>query len=617
MKNLGSNTSKLIILIVAIAAIGIISSKLYLRFDVTHDHAYTLSEGSKKIASKIERPVEAKFYFSKSVKEVPPMIKEYGKRIEDVLHEYAAASGGKITVDVIDPKPDTDEEEWANKYGIQGMQVGSGSNLYIGIVFLSGDKEIAIPYLDPRKEEFLEYDLSEALVKLRSGTKPKLGLMSSLPMSSPSHDPRMGDGDWAVLQMLKNSFDVTDLPSDTASIDPAINVLFVVHPKDLKDKTLYAIDQFVMNGGRLLVAVDPFSRVDLAQSQGMGMAGMASGASSDLKTLFAAWDIEYSSDQVIGDMSRGTQINTGVQNITYPVFMTLMDEDINRTHKITSQLKQLLYAEGGSVALKSGSSLKFEPLLETSGDAGDVAGPTLMFQPPDELAARFKGKGVKKTLAAVFSGKFKSAFAAGAPADATKGAELKESKNDNMVIVIADADFMHDSNAVNKMRFGPQIIMSPRNDNLNLVVNAAEFLGGNQDLISIRSSGQIARPFTKVLEIQKQAQARWQEEEDRLSKQLTDLQSKLAMLQRERTDGNRMQLTPSQQKEIEKFRDEERQIRQRRREVRKNLREDIENLGHRLVMANLLLTPTMVAGFGLIVFRNRSRREREEKINAK
>ena len=193
---------------------------------------------------------------------------------------------------------------------------------------------------------------------------------------------------------------------------------------------------------------------------------------------------------------------------------------------------------------------------------------------------------------------------------------MKETKEENIIIVVADVDFMHDQNSVNKMRFGPQILMSPKNDNLNFILNSAEVLGGNQDLISIRSSGQISRPFTKVLEIQKKAQQRWQDEEEALSKELQTLQASLAELQQQRTDGNRLSLTPDQEKKIREFREEERRIKKRRREVRKNLREDIESLGHRLIAINLLGTPICVAGFGIMVFRNRTRREKEEKKNA-
>ena len=613
----GNLTSRVAMVLVAITFIVIITSRFYFRLDVTEDGAYSLSDGSRSIAAKLEDKVDAKLYFSKSVKDMPVLIKQYGLRIEEVLREYAAASSGKLTIEVIDPRPDTDEEEWAHKYGIQGLPSQSGEKIFLGVVFLAAEQEVSIPYLDPRKEAFLEYDISEALVKLRTSKKPKLGLLSSLKMTGsppqmPGMPPQPGAEPWAIVSSLENSFELKELGQDTTTIDKDIQVLFVVHPKNLSDKTLYAIDQFVMRGGRLLVAVDPFSRVDLAM-QGMANQGQMPQASSQFDKLFKAYGIEYAGSEVVGDLSRGTPISAGGQRVIYPVFMTMMPEDLNRKSKITSQLKQIMFAEGGSISLKKDAGHTFTPLLSTTADAGTIASMMLAYQRPQDVAANFKTKGEKKVLAARIQGKFSSAFGGVPPADADQSSKLSETKEENIVVVVADVDFFHDQNAVNKMRFGSQILVSPRNDNLNLLLNAAELLGGNQDLISIRSSGQISRPFTKVLEIQKAAQQRWQKEEELLSKELESLEKKLTELQKQRTDGNRMSMTESQQREIRKFREEERQVRKRRREVRKNLREDIENLGHTLIAINLLSTPLCVAGFGLVVYKRRSRREREEK----
>ena len=617
MKNMSQNTARILMLVAAVVAIAIITSRFYFRIDVTEDKAYTLSEGSFAIAKKLEDQVTAKLYFTKSLKDMPVMIKQYGTRIEEVLREYAAASEGKLSVEVIDPRPDTDEEEWALKYGIQGVQTQSGDNLFLGVVFLSGEKEIPIPYLDPRKEEFLEYDLSEAMVKLSSRTKPKLAVLSSLSLmggGAPQMPgmPPQGQDEWAIIASLKNTFEVTTMEPTAEAVPEGTTMLFVVHPKDLTDKTLYAIDQFVMKGGRLVVAVDPFSRTDLATSQGRGM-GQMPNASSDLDKLFKAWDITYTKGEVVGDPNRGTPISVGGQRIIYPLFMTMEPDDLAPDNKITSQLRQILFAEGGSIGLKKDSKIKMESLLKTSPEAGKTQAMMLSFQRPADVAASFKTGDKEVHLAATYNGTFNTAFPT--PPEGATGDHVKTTAKPGLIAVFADVDFLHDSNSVNKMRFGNQVIMSPRNDNINLVLNTIEFMGGNQDLISIRSSGQIARPFTTVLEIQKHAQIRWQAEEEKLSQELQTLQAKLAQLQNERTDGNRLNLSPEQQAEIQKFREDERRIRKRRREVRKNLREDIESLGHRLIAANLLITPGLVAGFGLVVFKRRSRREREEKAN--
>lgn len=614
MKNIfiSKHGSKFLTLLIGMAAVIVITSRFYFRMDVTEDDAYTLSSGSLAIAKKLPPQVTAKLYFTKSLKDMPVFVKQYAIRVEEVLREYALHSEGSLTIDVIDPKPDTDEEEWALRYGIQGVQLPSGENMMLGVVFIAGDIEETIPYLDPRKEEFLEYDLSEAMVNLRTDQKPKLGLLSSIPMSTPGIPGQGGGDEWALLSSLKNSFEVETLDPTTAEIKDDIKVLFLVQPQKLEDKTLYAIDQFVMRGGRLMVAIDPFSRVQLSSSPHGGMGQMPQ-SSGDLNKLFDAYGIAYDATQVVGDLDRGTQINAGGQRVIYPVYMTMLAEDISQDNKITSQLRQILFAEGGSLDVKKDAAIKMESLLTTGDDSGTIEGITLQFRQPADVAAEFKTDGKKRTLAAIYSGTFKSAFPTGAPEGGQSGEALKETKEENSIFVVADVDFMHDSNSVNKLRFGPQVLVSPRNDNLNLILNTAEFIGGNQDLISIRSSGQISRPFTKVLEIQKSAQQRWQKKEEELSSQLKTLQDKLSALQEQRTDGNRLSLSPEQQKEIERFREEEIRIRRERRIVRRNLREDIEALGHRVIAANMLITPLSFAGIGLFVFRRRSRREKEEK----
>lgn len=614
------SASKFVLFAIASVAVWIIVSQFYFRVDLTEDKAFSLSEGSLNIAAKVEEPVTARLYYSKSVSEVPVMIKQYGTRVEEVLKEFAAGSDGQMTVEFIDPRPDTDEEEWARKYGISGAQLPNGDEFYLGVVFLSAEKEQVIPYLDPRKEELLEYDLAEALVKLGSTKKPTIGVVSSLPVMGsgapqmPGMPPQGGQEEWAVIGGLKNFFEVEEVKADAETLPESVTILILMHPKNLSEKLTYAIDQFLLKGGRLIVAVDPFSRIDRAMSGGGGMmGGRMAQASSDLPRLFKTWGIEYAPTKVVGDFARGTMIGVGGQRITYPFFMTMMPGDFDQESRMTSQLKQVLFAEGGSLAFKDPGGLKFTPLLQTDADSGTSEAMMASMIPPAEFAARFKPDGKKRTLAALLSGKFKSSFSK-AP-EGVAGGHVAEAAEENTIFLVADVDFLHDSNSVNKMRFGPQVIMSPRNDNLNLILNAAEYLGGSQDLLTIRSSGQLSRPFTRVMEIQKAAQARWQAEEDELSKKLQDLQSKLQDLQASRTDGNRLNLSASQAAEIRRFRDEEAAIRKRRREVRKNLREDIENLGHTLIAANMLILPLCISGFGVMVFRRRTNRARDEKNN--
>lgn len=614
IKSITNTTGGLVVLVVAVICLNIIATKLYFRADVTADKVYSLSDGTKRILGKLDHEVTARLYFSRSLKELPPVVKAYATRVEEVLNEYRSRSGGKLTVEVVDPKPDTDDEEWAQKYGINGVRLPKGDSMYFGVVLLSGSKEIAIPYLDPRREEFLEYDLSEALVSTMKKDQAKIGVMSPLPVMGSSTPGGQPEEPWVLAEDLKRNFDVQAVPPATKEIPKDLKALIIIHPKNFTDETLYAIDQYLMNGGRLIVAVDPMSRVDLATSGAQArMMGQMPQVASSLEKLFAAWDLEYDPANIVGDAGLATQINAGGQVVAYPFFITLGAEQLSKTSVITGNLRQLMYAEGGAFSQKKDSKYAFEPLIKTTKDTGTASAQLAGFMMPADLAREMKVEEKERVLAALVRGKFKSAFEAGkAPATDKHKSECDQ---ETMVVVVGDTDFLSDQNAVDKFRFGSQTMVRVRNDNLNFLFNAADVLGGSEDLIAIRSRGRIARPFTKVAELQKGAQVKWQAEEEKLTAELTDLQKKLNDLQSQRTDNNRFTLSSQQQDEIAKFRDEERKIRSRRREVRKNLREDIEALGRRLIAANLLVVPLATSAFGLGVFVKRSRRNRKERAH--
>lgn len=617
-KRLLNSASGIAVLLVAVLSVYIIAQKLFFRLDVTSDRVYTLSEGSKKIASQLKEPVNLRFYYSRSLKDMPVVVKTYATRVQEVLQEFVSRSGGKLTLEVIDPKPDSDEEVAARKAGLSGVRTPTGEELLMGLSLQAGDKETAIPYLDPRKEEFLEYDISEALVKLTVTTKPKVGILSSLPVMGDGAPQGMPPGmggqggeAWVFVEQFKNFFEVVKVDAASSKIEDDINVLVVFHPKGLPQSAEYAIDQFVMRGGRLIVAVDPFSRTDLSMNPQAGMmsGGRMPESASSLDTLFNAWGIQYSRSDMLGDTNRATRINAGGEAVNYPFFISAMEEDFSKDVMITANLKQMLFAEGGAISLRDGTGYQMQPLIQTSKDSGMQNNSMAMFMRPSDISRELKVDGKQRIIAGLLKGKFKTAFPGGAPADVKDaGAPLKEAAEEGTILIVADVDFLADANAVDKMQFGPQVIVRPRNDNVNFMANAVEFLAGNKDLISIRTSGRVARPFTKVMHLQKEAQERWKAEEDRLNQQLSDLQKKLNDLQQQRTDGNLANLTTEQQQEIQRFREQEVEVRAKRREVRKKLREDIEGLGHWLVALNMLVVPSLVAAAGIMVFSRREKR---------
>jgi ABC-type uncharacterized transport system involved in gliding motility auxiliary subunit len=604
------------LLVIAVLAINVISSKLYVRADLTSEKIYSLSEGSAKIIDKLQNDVTVQLYFSKSSGELPVAIKTYASRVEELLNEYAGLSSGKISVEVLDPKADSDEEVWARRYGISSVRLPSGNELYFGIALLYGGKDVAIPYLDPRREEFLEYDISEALLQTQSSDKIKVGIYSSLPVISavaPSPMvPQRGPKTWAFVEQLKKYVDVESVSDTVSEIDSDIKVLMILHPKAIVDKFAYAIDQFLLRGGRLIVAVDPFSRVELSLKGQMGMMNQKiPDVGSDFEKFFRAWGIEYNRNEILGDLQYSAQVNAGGQVVPYPFWMNMGKGAFSDQSAISSKLSQVLFGEGGAVKLKAEQPLKFEALVKTTKQSGFAPASLASIMGARDFAGQLKVDNQSKAIVGLLTGKFKSAFAKGKPSGNESAApHIAEAAEPGAVLIIADTDFMHDSNAVSRIQFGPQVILRPRNDNLNLIYNGVEFLGGSDDLISIRSRGRLARPFTTVQELQAKAQERYQKEEQSLSKEINELQKKLTEMQQQRSSGSRFSLQATQITEIEKFRVKEKEARERRREVRKGLREDIESLGKKLIAVNMLIMPLMIGGLGVVVFGRRNRRSK-------
>ena len=604
-------------IVVLTAAANFLGSRLLWNLDLTQDRLYSLTDGSRQVIAKTPDGVEIKFYYSRSVKDLAPGVKVFAVRVEELLKRYAKLSSGKITFVSIDPKPDTDDDEAARKAGLSPLRLPSGDELFLGAVFQRGDKEVVLAAFDPRREEQIEYDISETLFRLQAGERKKAVILSSLPVMGGGNGgpptPGAGAEAWIFVTQLRKTFDVEEMKSDGDKVPSGTEVLLVIHPKNLPEKTLYAIDQYVVRGGRAIVLVDPFSRYELSRAgQQARMMGQLPQVSSDLKKLFESWGVEYHPDQIVGDTKYQARINTQAGVVSYPLFLALDRAVISRETPITNQLSNIVFAEGGEISLKEGGPLRMQSLIVTSAASGSVSATLAGFMGPEDLARELKPDGKVRTLAGIVSGKFKSAFSGTPPEMMKQGAVIdahqQESVKESSILIMADTDFVFDENAVQKFQFGNQVLARPTNDNLAFLVNAAEFLAGSQDLIGIRSKGRIARPFTRIMDIQRDAQAKWKEEEDVLNLRLQELQKKLSELQAQRSEGNRMTLTAEQQSEIDRFRKEEVELRQRRRLVRKNLREDIEKLGKRLVVFNLTVMPAFVSLFGIEVFRRRRSR---------
>ena len=604
MKSWSLNGIFLLLLLVCLIAINAIAYHVPLRIDATTEKLYTISEGSKKILTELEDPVRVKFYFSFHNEQLPPSLKTYAQRVVELLGEYQTISSGKMTLEVFDPKPDTEEEEWAIRYGMEAPKLPNGDSIFFGATFLQVDQEITIPFFDPRRQEFLEYDITLAIHRVTEVELPKIAIWSELPIKG---DPqlmmqRQGGEPWALSEEIEKLFDVEFLQSSSESIPDDIDLLMLLHPKNLSDQQLYQIDQYVLKGGNIFIALDPNARVEAA-SGGQPPQSFA----SDLPRLLESWGVRYDSNQVVGDLQLATSVNSRNGVLRFPPWISIGVNQLDRQHPITSQLEQLLFAEAGNLSPLDNATSTFEALIKTSSNSGTIDAFKLRFGSPEQIARDIKVDGQQRTLLAQIQGTFQSAFPEGPPEGVRDESFIKKSEASRTILLASDVDWMTDGFSIQRLNLLGQSIVQPTNDNLNLALNIIEYLSGNDALREIRSRGQFQRPFTRVLALQQEAQMKYQQEENQLQASLDKVQSELNNLLQGIQKGEKEILLPKEvQDQIASFREQERQTRRELREVRKILRQDIEELGNNLLLANLLIVPGFVGILGFLIYRRRT-----------
>ena len=629
--SLSNTLGSVVLLLICLVAVNVMASFIPLRFDLTEERLYTISDGSRKILESLQEPVRINFYYSRNNAELPPNFKTYAQRVQELLEEYAAISNGQLILEISDPKQDTEEEEWAQKYGIKSITLPSGNTVYFGAVVSMLDQEMLLPYFDQRRQEFLEYDITQAIQKVSSTSTSKVGLLSAINLQGgrsmiPGQPPAQK---WVFQSELEKSVAVENLPLSTEEIPDDISLLIVLHPRGFSPRLQYALDQYVLRGGRLVVLLDPNARADMISPE--NQFGQQPQLASDLPELLKSWGVDYDSTKVVGDRLHATQVNTGQGVMSFPMWMTFRTQSLDQEHPITAQLENLLFVEAGSFKKAAESKTEFTALISLSEQSGLIDAFQLRFSPPDQLSREMKVDDSAKAVMAITAGNFSSAFPNGQPAKEKKDAQaqaaadeseaatplkhthLNESTERNSILLFSDVDFLSDQFSVQKLNFLGQSIIQPTNDNLNLMLNAAEHLSGNEALMSIRSRGRFSRPFTRLLDMQKQAQLLHQTEEKQLLSQLEEVQQRLNSLLD--SAGNKGQqeviLPPEVQEEIQQFREEERQARRKLRDVRKILRQDIERLGQALLLLNMLLVPLIVGIIGVVVYRYRTRQRRK------
>jgi ABC-type uncharacterized transport system involved in gliding motility auxiliary subunit len=583
------------------------------QLDLTQNKLYTVSQGTKNIVSNLEEPVNLYLFFSERAATPIPQMRGYGIRVRELLEDLVARSDGKLTLKVIDPEPFSEEEDRATELGIQALPVGAGEKLYLGIAATnSTDGRESIPYLDPQLEEQLEYDVAKLIHRLSTAERPVVGWLSSLPMQG-DFDMQTGRPrpPWVVYGQVEQLYTVRNLEPSLTAIEADVDVLVLVHPKNLPPPALYAIDQFVMRGGHVLAFVDPNSQSDSSAADPSDpMAQLAADKSSNLGPLLAAWGVAFDPGQVVADLERGLRVSLREgeppsQHIAILGFDdTSMSKDV-----ITATLTSINMATAGSLKPVEGSKLKFEPLIHTSQQAGLLPSQRFsMLVDPATLRDGFKPAG-EFVVAARISGEAASAFPEGPPAGVTApdGALESAAKPIN-IIVIADSDLLSDFMWVQTRNLFGQMLSQPFANNGELVWNALDNLAGSADLISIRGRAAYSRPFDKVDALRRTADAQFRSTEMQLEQQLQQTEENLAKLQSAQSGGGDALLSSDQAREIERFQQEKLRIRKELRAVKSGLERDIKGLGTWVKFINIILVPGVFALIAVAIALWRKRR---------
>lgn len=587
------------------------------RVDLTQNNQYTLSDGTLSVLENMQEPVTLYFFFSQGASSELPQIRSYARWIGEMLDDMADRSGGKLEIRTIDPEPFSREEDEAARFGLQSVPVGAvGDSLYFGLAGTNSLDDIQIiPFLNPAQQPLVEYDIAKVVASLSHPVQLKVGLLSSLDlqpgMDMATQQPRPA---WVIYEQLEQLFDVVSVSDDAAQFPPELDLLMVIHPKALSEAMQYRIDQFVLGGGRLLAFVDPFAEADLGDDPSDPMARLNAGSSSNLEPLLSRWGVGFDPLTVVGDPLYALQVNSqaSARPVRHLAILALGREAMNSDDIVSADLEAVNVSSAGWFDHLEGATTTFTPLLRTSDNAGPIEASRLRFLAnPADLQAGFAASGERYAVAARLEGPATSAFEQ-APAGSASTTHRSESVAGGInVILFADTDLLTDRMWVTQQNFFGQTVPNAFADNGTLVVNAVDNLLGTDDLISIRARATSARPFDRVEALRLQAESEYRATEERLNLELAETDRTLADMQANRGGGDLGILNEEQSGEIQRFLDRRTEIRQELRDVQHELNKDIEALGKRLTLLNILVVPLAVVMLALLTGHLRRRRRLE------
>ncbi|MFK8014863.1 MAG: Gldg family protein, partial [Gammaproteobacteria bacterium] len=609
--------------LVALAALMLatlfISNALFrgMRLDLTENNLYSVSPGTKNILRSIDEPLNLYYFFSDSVAGEATGLRLYAQRVREMLEEFALVAGDKVNLRVIDPLPFSEEEDQAAQFGLQAVPLQAGGDaIYFGLAGTNAiDTQIAIPFFQPDKEAFLEYDLAKFVHSLANPKRPVIGVLSTLPMTAQFNPAtRRQEPGWMITEQIGQLFDLRVFDPTITSIEPGIDVLMVVHPKDLSPETTYAIDQFILGGGRALIFVDPFAEADQPVQDPNNPAAMFSAVrTSSMDQLFDTWGIEFDKSRFVADDKLALQLGGGPGGLIRHIgYLGMTGDALEQSDVVTGDLDTINLSYGGSLSLRDDASVTLQPLMQSSGDSAmlDISALTFL-QDPNELRSNFSPDDQQHVIAARVQGSVSSAFTDAIPGDAET--HIANSAEPINVIVVTDVDLLADRLWVRVQNFFGQRVPSAFANNGDFVFNALDNLTGNADLISIRGRATFRRPFDKVEELTRIADEKFRQKEESLQTELQQTEARLSELQASRDDSNALIMTAEQRAEIENFQDQKVRIRKELRQVRSDLDKDIRQLGGTLKAINILAVPALVIVFAIFMGARRAKRAAQQR----
>ncbi|MFK5924372.1 MAG: GldG family protein [Verrucomicrobiota bacterium] len=606
-----------------------IAGMVNLRLDLTENKIYTLADGTKRILSRIDTPVTIRYYVTDDSDVMSPAERTYARRVDDFLKEFQKAANGQITIKRLNPEPDTDAEDSARLDGVgPGMSRETGSQVYMGLAIECVDQREVLPFLPARPETLLEYDLARAISRVLVGEKAKVAVMTSLKVAGGmAMGGMMGqqrpEEPWFFYSDMLKDYDVQTIPISSKEVPADIDVLIVLHPYDITDEGQFAIDQYLLKGGKVMILVDPklFAARFLSPPPNPQMPQPGGPApSSNVDKLFAAWGIEFKANEVLLDMKYQTQIRGGEYA---PTILSFSEEALNDEDAITSHLNDIFTIMPGAFLGQPKEGINKDVLLHSSKLNQLVS--SFSADPTQDgnvanMRENYKESGEERALIMRLSGAFPSAFPEGDPAakkdedkkdgddkkaDEKKEPEaapaLKKSEKDGVVLLFSDADMIYDQFCVQKQNILGQTFVQMTNGNISLFQNAVEQMAGDPELINVRSRSSARRPFTKLNEILRKAESKYMGKVRELEDERRAAEARLNEIQANKPEGQEAILTVEQQDEIEDFQKKAVEANKELREVRKDLRREFDSLQALIKIGNTFAVALLVILIGILL----------------